>query len=199
MPHGLFGYGEVEAMKRRWNLALALAVSCWPMSARAQSTNPANQELIGTGPKIEVQTSANATIDVGGAGAANTNVTGQNLRGNLGATIPQPERLMNPALPAATLPANNFAVPDLGPNLRGLAPDALGRKPTQKDIRIATELILPRFRDDLENGNTRTSQTGAASEAWRYRNANGRWWYWKPNKTWAYWNGRQWLDYSGRG
>jgi len=181
----------------RYCAAAALAVSWCLTSALAQVSNPAQQELTGTGPKVEVQTSANGTLDVGGAGASNTNVTGENLRGNLGASVPQPDKMVNPPLPAASLPANSFSVPDLAPSLRGMSADAQGLKPTQKDIRFATELILPRFRADLGGSTARTS-TSQASDAWRYRYSGRRWWYWKPNNTWAYWDGSQWLGYSGR-
>jgi hypothetical protein len=179
--------------------ALLLAASCWSMPAVAQSTNPASRELIGTGPKVEIQTSANATLDVGGAGAANTNVTGENLRGNLGASIPQRDRLVNPVLPAASLPVNVFGVPDLSLTLHGLSAGVQRASPGQKDIRFATELILPRFRDDLGHSAVSDSSSNATPDASRYRYANGRWWYWKPNKTWAYWDGSRWRDYSARG
>jgi len=179
--------------------ALMLAASCWSTPAVAQSTNPANRELTGTGPKVEVQTSANATIDVGGAGAANTSVTGENLRGNLGASIPQPDKIVNPALPAASLPLNVFGVPDLSLTLHGLSASVQQAKPNQQDIRFATDLILPRFRDDLGHGAVGVSSSTQTADAWRYRYANGRWWYWKPNQTWAYWDGSRWWDYSTRG
>ena len=186
-------------MQYRFCVALLLAASCWSMPAVAQSTNPANRDLTGTGPRVDVQTSANATLDVGGAGAANTNVTGANLRGNFGASIPQPDKIVNPALPAASLPVNVFGVPDLSRTLHGLSTNVQEAKPTQKDVRFASDLILPRFRDDLGQGAVDVSSSSQTSDAWRYRYANGRWWYWKPNKTWAYWDGSRWSDYPARG
>ncbi len=70
-------------------VAVAVWTLSWAASALAQQNDPAaaNRALIGEGPKVEVQQSANATLDVGGAGAANPNVTGENLRGNLAPAV----------------------------------------------------------------------------------------------------------------
>jgi hypothetical protein len=155
----------------------------------AQPADPAaaNQALIGAGPRVDVQQSANGTIDVGGAGAINPNLTGGNVRGNLGASVPPTTAAPSPS-PGTGLPTYSLQTPNFGPDLRGAAP---GRKPTKEELQIAESFVLPRFRAQW---NAEASQAAPlqGADAWRYRYFNGRWWYWRPDKTWAYWTGSRW-------
>lgn len=149
----------------------------------------ANRELIGKGPNVTVQQSAIGTLDVGGPGAANTNVTGENLRGNLGASTPQ--RGSGGGLPfgaKAGMPNYTFEPPNLVPDLRSSSP---GRKPTKQELSVAEDLILPRFRAH-EGGRDQLADSHNTGDGWRYRYFNGRWWYWQPSETWAIWDGTQW-------
>lgn len=174
----------------------ALLTLICSLPALAQPSDPAaaNRELIGKGPNISVQQSAIGTLDVGGPGAANPNVTGENLRGNLGASRPQPAPGTPLPTPNAGVPNYSFETPNLGPDLRGSAP---GRKPTKQELRVAEDIILPRFRSHQGEVSQVTASTRGA-DGWRYRHFNGRWWYWKPNETWAYWDGSEWRDRASR-
>ena len=164
--------------------------------AVAQPSDPAaaNRELIGEGPKVNVQQSANATLDVGGPGVVNPKLTGENLRGNLGASGPQPAAGTTPAVPNAGIPIDSFRAPNFGPDLRGRVP---GRAPSKQELRVAEDLILPRFRADLGD-NTLPAASGRQADGWRYRYFNGRWWYWRSNSTWAYWDGSRWQERAAR-
>jgi hypothetical protein len=165
-----------------------LTLSCsLPVLAQPADPAAANRELIGEGPNVDVQQSAIGTLDVGGAGAANPNVTGGNLRGNLGASRPQPAG-PTPSAPNAGIPNYTFQTPSFGPDARG---DTLGRKPTKQDLRVAEDLILPRFRSQHADGKLAATST-RQNDDWRYQYFNGRWWYWRPNNSWAFWNGSQW-------
>jgi hypothetical protein len=165
-----------------------LTLSC--SAVLAQQTDPAaaNRELIGKGPNVTVQQSAIGTLDVGGPGAANPKLTGENLRGNLGASTPQSAAGAPPSAPKVGVPNYSFETPNFGPDLRGAAP---GRRPTKQELLVAEGLILPRFRghDGEEN---QLADSRHAQDGWRYRYFNGRWWYWQPNETWAIWDGTQW-------
>lgn len=171
-----------------------LTLSC-SLRVLAQPSDPAaaNRELIGKGPNVDVQQSAIGTLDVGGAGAANPNVTGENLRGNLGASRPEPSGTI-PLAPKAGIPNYTFQTPNLGPDPRGATP---GQKPTKQDLRVAEDLILPRFRAHHGDENRLAVSTRDA-DGWRYKHFNGRWWYWQPNDTWAYWDGSQWRQRPSR-
>jgi hypothetical protein len=172
-----------------------LTFSC-SASVLAQPSDPAaaNRELIGRGPNVTVQQSAIGTLDVGGPGAANPKLTGENLRGNLGASTPQPASGAPPSAPKAGVPNYSFETPNLGPDLRGSAP---GRKPTKQELRVAEDLILPRFRSHQGEENQLAAST-LGPDGRRYRYFNGRWWYWQPSETWAYWDGSQWRERASR-
>ncbi len=173
-------------------LIVAVSMTSWSLPALAQTSDPAaaNRELIGEGPNVTVQQSAIGTLDVGGPGAANPKLTGENLRGNFGASRPQPTPGLSPTVPSAGVPNFSFQAPNLGPDLRGSAP---GQKPSKEETRIAEDLILPRFRSAVADSSARTAAAHGADE-WRYRFFNGRWWYWRPNETWAFWDGSQWRE-----
>ena len=173
-----------------------LTFSC-SATVLAQQSDPAaaNRELIGNGPNVTVQQSAIGTLDVGGPGAANPNVTGENLRGNLGASTPQRASGAGlPSAPKAGVPNYSFETPNLGSDLRGSAP---GRKPTKQELRVAEDLILPRFRAH-EGADNQLADSHNLGDGWRYRYFNGRWWYWQPSETWAIWDGSQWRERKSR-
>jgi hypothetical protein len=155
----------------------------------AQQPDPAaaNRELIGEGPKTEVQQSANATLDVGGANAASPNLTGANLRGNLGASRPLPAASPSPT-PTTGVPNYSFATPNLTPDL-----NASGRVGplSAEDRRDLAGLVLPRFQSRRAAASQNVLSPNQPDN-WRYRYFNGRWWYWQPSKTWAFWDGRAW-------
>jgi hypothetical protein len=172
-----------------------LTLSC-AATVVAQQPDPAaaNRALIGEGPNVTVQQSAIGTLDVGGPGAANPKLIGENLRGNLGASRGQPAAGLTPAVQNAGVPNYSFQTPQFGPDLGGAAP---ARKPTKEEIRVAEDLILPRFRvGHGEEGRLALSTHDA--DGWRYRYQNGRWWYWRPNETWAYWDGARWVNHPAR-
>jgi hypothetical protein len=175
--------------------AAVFTLTC-TVPVRAQTSDPAaaNRALIGEGPKVNVQQSAIGTLDVGGPGAANPKLTGENLRGNLGASRAQPDAGITPAAPHAGVPNYSFQTPNFGPDLGGPAP---ARKPTKQDLRVAEDLILPRFRSGRGEQNQLAPLTHDA-DGWRYRHFNGRWWYWKPNESWAYWDGARWANLAAR-
>jgi len=168
-----------------------LMLSC-PQYVLAQQPDPAaaNRALIGEGPKVTVQQSAIGTLEVGGPDAANPKLTGENLRGNLGASRAQTPAGATPALPNAGVPSYSFQTPNFGPDLQGSAP---GRKPPKEELRMVEDLILPRFRATLGDSKLQTASLHEA-DGWRYQYFNGRWWYWRPNDTWAYWDGSQWRE-----
>ena len=95
---------------------------------------------------------------------------------------------MAPAAPNTGIPNYSFQSPDFGPDLRGAAP---GFKPPAKELRMAKDLILPRFRTQTNESSVGTAPS-SQSDSWRYRYFNGRWWYWKPSNAWAYWDGSLW-------
>ncbi len=101
---------------------------------------------------------------------------------------------MTPAAPNTTVPNYSFQTPDLGSDLRGPAP---GQKPPAQELRVAKDLILPRFRAQAGTSSAEIAFAGQ-SDAWRYRYFNGRWWYWRPNETWGYWDGAQWRARGGK-
>ena len=174
-------------------IATLAAIGCLPAHAQTSDPAAANQALIGEGPNVTVQQSAIGTIDVGGPGASNPKLTGENLRGNLGASRMQPS--MTPAAtPNAGVPNYSFQAPNLGPDLGG---GVTGQKPTEQELRSAEDLILPRFRSVLSDSTSQVS-TARSDDGWRYRYSGGRWWYWRPNNTWAYWDGSQWRQHDGR-
>ena len=104
--------------------------------------------MIGEGPNVTVQQSAIGTLDVGGAGAANSKLIGENLRGNLGASHAPPAVGTTPAAPNAGITNFSFQTPNFGSDLQGAAP---GRAPTKQELRVAEELILPRYRAKTGN------------------------------------------------
>jgi hypothetical protein len=175
-------------------IAMGFAAGSAPAFSQPADPAAANRDLIGSGPKVSIQSSANGTIDVGGAGAASPKLIGENLRGNLGASI-------QPVAPAAaqpqvTVPGFSFETPNFTPNLRGGT--STGQRPTPAELNVAEGLVLPRFRTAGSATGWRSDATGTPSENWRYRYFNGRWWYWKANSSWAYWDGSRWLDRAGR-
>lgn len=175
--------------------AAAILLMLRSMSALAQQADPAadNRALIGEGPNVDVQQSAIGTLEVGGPGAANPKLTGENLRGNLGASRAEPAAA-TPAVPKAGVPNYSFQTPNMGPDLRGAAP---GHKPTKEELRAVENLILPRFRSAPGNSTSPIASTHGAA-GWRYRYFNGRWWYWRLNETWAYWDGARWVSRTAR-
>ena len=177
-------------------LAIAALTALWSLPVHAQTSDPAaaNQALIGEGPNVTVQQSAIGTLDVGGPGATNPKLTGENLRGNLGASRAQPSTGTTPAAPTPGVPNYSFQAPNFGADLSGAAP---GNKPTEQELRIAKDLILPRFRSVLSNSASQRASTHG-DNGWRYRYFNGRWWYWQPNSTWAFWDGSQWRQRDSR-
>ncbi len=160
--------------------------------AWAQTADPAaaNRALIGEGPNVTVQQSAIGTLDVGGPGAANPKLTGENLRGNLGASRMQQNPAMTPTAPNTALPNYSFQAPNFGPDLGGSAP---GHQPSATELNAAEGLILSRFRAQ-QGDDQRLATADRGADGWRYQYFNGRWWYWKPNETWAYWNGTRWVN-----
>jgi hypothetical protein len=163
----------------------------------AQSSDPAaaNREILGTNSAaIEVQTSANATLDVGGPGASNADVIGGNVRSSLGASPQQPLGPVASPAPMAGLPRYSLESPVLIRDRQGNAPSA---KPTADQVRVAEELILPRFRLPREQSGS-PSAAREATNLGRYRYVNGQWWYVKPDGSRAYWNGTQWLTQAAR-
>jgi hypothetical protein len=134
---------------------------------------------------VEIRTSANATLDVGGAGASNWNMIGENLRGTLGASRSQPGWSVAPSLPRSSFPVP-FAAPDFGPSMPspGAALDAGNREARD---RAAADLILPRFRAAATSAAVRPT-----ADAARYRYSGGRWWFWQSSGSWLYWNGSAW-------
>lgn len=174
-----------------WLIALSCSA---PVLGQTSDPAAANRELIGEGPKVNVQQSAIGTLDVGGAGATNTNVTGENLRGNLGASRPLPGSTLPSTAPKAAIPNFGFQTPDLGAGQRS---SASGAKPTKQDLSAVQDIILPRFRSTHED-DTQIAVLPREADGWRYKYFNGRWWYWKPDDSWAYWNGRKWLNRNER-
>ena len=130
----------------------------------------------------------------GRPGAASPSVTGENLRGNLGASRAVPS-MSTPATPSTGVPNYSFQTPQFGSDLS--QPLRTGVPPAD-ERREANDLILPRFRAKLAAGTRATGTLAAVSaqeaDGWRYRYSNGRWWYWKPNNSWAFWDGSRWLD-----
>lgn len=175
--------------------AAGLLLILWSAPAFAQQADPAaaNRALIGEGPKVDVQQSAIGTLDVGGAGAANPKVTGENLRGNFGASVP-PATPQSTAAPNLAVPNYSLQAPNLGPDLQGAAP---GQRPTKEQMRAVEDLILPRYRSAASKAASHTALTEGV-DGWRYRYFNNRWWYWRPSNSWAYWDGNQWREATSR-
>jgi hypothetical protein len=181
--------------------------------AQAPSSTPGGQSpsLQGTGPRVEVQTSANGTLDVSGAGGTDLNMTGENFRGSFGASRSQPGWSVTPSLPRSSLQVP-FAAPNFNPSMPGpSAPSDTGSQVDEADLAAYPDLILPRFRNAL--GGARWGETersslqrprgemppaGTRADAWRYRYSGGRWWYWQPTESWLYWDGARWQAFAPR-
>ncbi|HTU26122.1 MAG TPA: hypothetical protein VMF30_12025 [Pirellulales bacterium] len=148
------------------------------------STNPGLQ---GTGPRVDVQNSANATLDINAGAGTDLNMTGENFRGNFGAARIQPGPSPTTNLPRSSFPAPT-ASPDFNPSLPGP-----GAPRGEADAADLNELILPRFRGALAGAAERPT-----GEGWRYRYFNRRWWYWQPNESWLYWDGARWQSFASR-
>jgi hypothetical protein len=171
--------------------------------------------LQGTGPRVEVQTSPNGTIDVGGAGGTDLNMTGENFRGSFGSSRLQPGWSIAPSPPRSSFQVP-FAAPNFNPSLPGpSAPSDSTTQADEADREAYPDLILPRFRGALGGSTTAggTSSGGASrsggqrhrgetpsahADAWRYRYSSGRWWYWQPSESWLYWDGSQWQAFAPR-
>jgi hypothetical protein len=167
--------------------------------------------LQGTGPRVEVQTSPNGTIDIGGAGGTDLNMTGENFRGSFGAGRLQPGWSVAPSLPRSSFQVP-FAAPNFNPSLPGpSAPSDATTQADEADLEAYPDLILPRFRNVLAGSTTAAAghssvkrQRGempspsARADSWRYRYSGGRWWYWRPSESWLYWDGAQWQAFAPR-
>ena len=173
-------------------LCLAIGPSRFAMG---QSTPAGSSPTpFGSGPRWDVQVGPNGTLDVGGARGSDVNMTGENFRGSFGASRPQGIP-MNPGPSPGGMPTPSprlFNSPSFAPNAAGTA---LGMNSSATERQAeASELVLPRFRADLDNGATMSNPR----ESWRYKYALGRWWYWQPNRSWLYWDGADWRPFSAR-
>jgi hypothetical protein len=168
-------------------------IGLWTTIAAAQNTGGQSPGLQGTAPRVNVQNSANGTLDVGGG--TDLNLQGENFRGTFGASRSQPGASVLPTPAPRPLPGSSFqapfGAPDFAPSLPG-TPTRVG-DPTESDF--ARDLILPRFRSRLGAAQSSAEQR-AAADSWRYRYFDGRWWFWQPNQSWLYWSGRQWTPYA---
>ena len=156
----------------------------------------------GTGPRVEVQTSPNGTIDVGGAGGTDLNMTGENFRGSFGASRSQPGWSVTPSLPRSSFQVP-FAAPNFNPSLpRTAAPSDTDSQVDDADLAAYPDLILPRFRNAAGGGSMQRHGDMPASstraDAWRYRYWNGRWWFWQPTDSWLYWDRTRWQPFAPR-
>ncbi|HEY1784307.1 MAG TPA: hypothetical protein VGG30_02115 [Pirellulales bacterium] len=193
------------------NVAAATAALCvaWCCAATAVAQSPSSTPgqtpgLQGTGPRVDVQTSPNGTIDVGGTGGTDLNMTGENFRGSFGASRSQPGWSVAPSLPRSSFPLP-FAAPNFNPSLPGpSAPSDTNSQVDQADLAAYPDLILPRFRNAVGGSASLQRQTdevvspGTRVEAWRYRFSGGRWWYWQPSEAWLYWDGTRWQPFTPR-
>ncbi|HEX4145321.1 MAG TPA: hypothetical protein VHY91_17575 [Pirellulales bacterium] len=211
MPVGLYA---AVARKTASALAALAMASCYALVAMAQAPNATPGQtpgLQGTGPRVDVQSSANGTLDVGGTGGADLNMTGENFRGSFGASRSQPGWSVAPGLPRST-----FQVPFAAPNFNLSLPspsaprDSLSQT-NEADLAAYPGLILPRFRGALAGSTSAADEhssverqrgemvsPGKRADAWRFRYSGGRWWYWQPGESWLYWNGAQWQAFAPR-
>ncbi len=144
----------------------------------------------GTGPRTEVQQSANGTLDVGGT---DLNLQGENFRGTFGASRPQTQALPNLSPRTGSAFGTPFRSPDFNPSLpTGSAPAA-----TEIDAGAYRNLILPRFRGSLVAEGRPATADRAAADGRRYRFFQGRWWYWQAGGNWLYWDGGRWQAFAG--
>jgi hypothetical protein len=150
--------------------------------------------LQGTGPRVDVQTSPNGTLDVGGAAGTDVNMVGENFRGSFGASRLQPAWNIAPNLPRSSVQVP-FAAPNFGPSMPGSsAPgNAHSGQVDAADAAAYGDLILPRFQSVLS-----ASTQGQSPDAWRYRYSGGRWWFRRPAGAWLYWDGAQWQAFAAR-
>ena len=166
--------------------ALCLA-SCYIAATAAQppsSTPGQTPGLQGTGPRVDVQTSANGTLDVGGG--TDLNMVGENFRGSFGVSRLQPVWSVTPSLPRSSVQVP-FAAPNFGPSMPSpTTPSNISRSQSDEaETADYPDLILPRFRGTL-GGGSRLDQSmhwstqRQSPEAWRYRYSGGRWWFWQP-------------------
>ncbi len=170
--------------------ALSAPAITW---AQAPGSDPLVPGPVGIGPRTDVQTSANGTIDVSGARGGDLDLTGGNLRGNLGASRLEPRPAMPPAWPGAggAGPAG-LRFPTTSDFGAGLAPR--DRESSQQTLGSSAaglqDLILPRFRHDSPSA--AGNQLQDRPDAWRYRYFRDRWWYWQSPGGWLIWNGTAW-------
>lgn len=191
-------------MRLKSGVFFALANCLWvaPGLAQVSSVGGAPSVPAGAGPRIEFQVGPNGTLDISGAQSIDTNMVGENFRGNLGSSRSQTNLPGGSKLPSSSFPEQSvtipFRTPNFGPNLTGSLPDAgSGLNRAKVDIGSYSNFILPRFRtgDDGQPAMPTRSRMNP-SDSWRYRYFNNRWWYWKTDKTWSYWNGTSWLDHT---
>jgi hypothetical protein len=179
----------------RLTSAFAFAILALPAAGWAQpAAGGQSSGLQGTGPRVEVQQSANGTLDVGGG--SDVNLQGENFRGNFGASNPQSGALSNPsARPSAgsSFPTP-FGSPDFAPNLSAGSPQS----GVPADAGAYRRLILPRFRASAAAGARSSSIDRSSVDGWRYRYFRGRWWYWQPGESWLYWDGARWQSFAAR-
>jgi hypothetical protein len=186
---------------KAWGLP---AVGLWIVAAFAVSSPLAAQtpDLIGTGPRVDVQTGPNGTLDVGGPRGTDVNMTGENFRGSFGASRSSTGATTSPGLPANLFSNPAFKTPFFAPDFGLSLPAASSRQEvhartgSENSGEGYTDLILPRFRADLASSPAKAGSS--AGDAWRYRFSGGRWWYWLPSKAWTYWDGGQWRPYAQR-
>jgi len=183
-------------------------------AAQSSGANAGSQGtgLQGTGPRVDVQTSPNGTLDVSGAGATDLNMTGENFRGSFGASRSQPGWSVVPNLPRSSIQVP-FAAPNFNPSMPSPSAERDGntRQTDEADLAAYPDLILPRFRSALSGGTSFGAGTSslqrqrgalppasARADAWRYRYSGGRWWFWQPSETWLYWDGARWQAFAPR-
>ena len=173
-------------------LCVAGCLAATSAAQTASSTPGQTPGLQGTGPRVDVQNSANGTLDVGGAAGTDLNMVGENFRGSFGASRLQPFGSATPNLPRSSVQAP-FAAPNFGPSMPGSG--ALNDAPRGQTAEATAypDLILPRFRGVLGGSPQRQSP-----DAWRYRYSGGRWWFWQPTGDWVYWDGARWQSFVPR-
>ncbi len=71
-----------------------------------------------------------------------------------------------------------------------------GAKATTQDGCATADTATSNVQDHAMSTKSKSSQSGAEANAWRYCWHNGRWWYWMPDNKWVVWTGATWIPYE---